>query len=96
MFRILIAEDDAELRELFMHVLSKNGYETTGVDNGKKALQALSADYYDLMISDVMMPEMDGFELVQALRSSGMTLPVLMITAKDAFDDMRMGFLSGT
>ena len=55
MFKILIAEDDQELRQLFIHVLSKNGYEVTGVDNGKKALDALCADYYDLVISDIMM-----------------------------------------
>ncbi|MBQ8555147.1 MAG: response regulator transcription factor [Clostridia bacterium] len=96
MFKILIAEDDAELRQLFQHVLSKNGYDTTGVSNGKKALDALAADYYDLVISDIMMPVMDGYELVRSLRESNITIPVMMITAKDAFDDMRMGFLSGT
>lgn len=96
MFRILIAEDDAELRKLFEHVLSRNGYEVTGVDNGKKAFDMLQADYYDLVISDIMMPVMDGYELVRAIRRSGLTLPVMMITAKDAFDDMRMGFNSGT
>lgn len=96
MYRILIAEDDAELRKLFTHVLIRNGYEVTGVDNGKKALDALKSEYYDLAISDIMMPVMDGYELVRALRENGLMLPVLMITAKDAFDDMRMGFTSGT
>lgn len=96
MFKILIAEDDAELRQLFAHVLNKNGYDVTGVDNGKKALDALSNDYYDLVISDIMMPVMDGYELVRSLREINMTIPVMMITAKDAFDDMRMGFLSGS
>lgn len=96
MYRILIAEDDAELRKLFTHVLVRNGYEVTGVDNGKKALDALKSEYYDLAISDIMMPVMDGYELVRALRENGLMLPVLMITAKDAFDDMRMGFTSGT
>lgn len=96
MYRILIAEDDAELRKLFTHVLVRNGYEVTGVDNGKKALDALKSEYYDLAISDIMMPVMDGYELVRALREDGLMLPVLMITAKDAFDDMRMGFTSGT
>lgn len=96
MFKILIAEDDAELRQLFQHVLNKSGYDTTGVDNGQKALDALASDYYDMVISDIMMPVMDGYELVRSIRQSNMTLPVLMITAKDAFDDMRMGFLSGT
>ena len=96
MFRILIAEDDAELRQLFEHVLEKSGYDVTGVSDGKQALDALSADYYDLVISDIMMPVMDGFALVRSMRDSGVNTPVMMITAKDAFDDMRMGFLSGT
>lgn len=96
MFRILIAEDDAELRELFEHVLTMNGYDVLGVSDGKQAVDALSADYYDLVISDIMMPVMDGYELVRSMRENGFNTPVMMITAKDAFDDMRMGYLSGT
>lgn len=96
MFKILIAEDDCELRQLFSHVLIKNGYSVTGVCNGKEALDALDKGYYDLIISDIMMPEMDGYELVSSLRTAGYSIPVMMITAKDAFDDMRMGFVSGT
>ena len=96
MFKILIVEDDQELRQLFDHVLLKNGYAVKEVSNGKEALDALGTDYYDLMISDIMMPKMDGFELVRSLRETGNGIPVLMITAKDAFDDMRVGFLSGT
>ena len=68
MFKILIAEDDLELRQLFRHVLLKNGYTVKGVSDGQEALDVLEKDY----------------------------IPVLMVTAKDAFDDMRMGFLSGT
>lgn len=96
MFKILIAEDDRELRQLFTHVLLKNGYTVKGVSNGKEALDSLDLDYYDLIISDIMMPVMDGYELVRKLRDMGNTIPVMMITAKDAFDDMRLGFLSGT
>ena len=96
MFKILIAEDDSELRQLFSHVLIKNGYSVTGVCNGKEALNALDKGYYDIIISDIMMPEMDGYELVSSLRAAGYSIPVMMITAKDAFDDMRMGFVSGT
>lgn len=95
MFKILIAEDDSELRQLFQHVLSKNGYAVTGVANGEDALNAVETSYFDLIISDIMMPKMDGYELVRALRETGSTVPVMMITAKDAFDDMRLGFLSG-
>lgn len=96
MFKILIAEDDRELRDLFCHVLIKNGYDAKGVSDGKEALDALESDYFDLIISDIMMPVMDGYALVAALREMGINIPVLMITAKDAFDDMRRGFISGT
>ena len=96
MLKILIVEDDRELRQLFSHVLTKNGYAVKGVSNGQEALAAMDADYFDLIISDIMMPVMDGYEFVRELRSVGNTTPVLMITAKDAFDDMRQGFLSGT
>ena len=96
MFIILIAEDDRELRQLFSHILTKNGYVTKGVSNGKEALDELDKDYYDLIISDIMMPVMDGYELVRLLRSTGSNIPEMMITAKDAYDDMRQGFTSGT
>lgn len=96
MHKILIVEDDQELRQLFGHVLIKNGYAVKGVSNGREALDILDADYYDLMISDIMMPQMDGFELVRSLRDAGNVMPVLMITAREAFDDMRTGFQSGT
>ena len=96
MFKILIAEDDRELRQLFAHVLTKNGYTVLGVSNGEEALDALEQSYYDLIISDIMMPKMDGYELVRSIRESGSSIPIMMITAKDAFDDMRLGFLSGS
>ncbi len=96
MFKILIAEDDRELRQLFEHVLRKNGYTVKGVSDGAEALNALDMDYYDLIISDIMMPNVDGYTLVRQLRETGNTIPVLMITAKEAFDDMRLGFMSGT
>lgn len=96
MLKILIAEDDKELSRLFAHVLMKNGYTVKEVGNGREALSALDAEYFDLVISDIMMPEVDGYELVRCIREAGSTTPVLMVTAKDAFDDMRKGFLSGS
>lgn len=96
MFKILIVEDDTELCRLFSHVLEKNGYHTRMVSNGQEALDALAEEYVDLIISDIMMPVMDGYELVRSLRKKSVMTPVLMITARDAFDDMRLGFLSGT
>lgn len=96
MFKILIAEDDMQLRDLFRSVLVKNGFIVKGVQNGKEALDALDKEYYDLIISDIMMPVMDGYTLISSLREAGINTPVMMITAKDAFEDMKMGFLSGT
>ena len=96
MLKILIAEDDRELRDLFGRVLTKHGYFTIGVANGREALDYLERDYADLIISDIMMPEMDGYALTQALRESGDSTPMLMITAKGSFDDMREGFTAGT
>ncbi|MBQ8258032.1 MAG: response regulator transcription factor [Clostridia bacterium] len=96
MFRILIAEDDRELRLLFSHVLSKHGYSVVGVSNGREALTEIELGYFDLIISDIMMPVMDGYELVRTLRDADNHTPVLMITAKDAFDAMQLGFISGT
>ena len=96
MFKILIAEDDAELRQLFSRVLTKNGYNVRGVSNGREALDCTENGFFDLIISDIMMPEVDGYEFVRLLRDCNDKTPVLMITAKDAFDDMRQGFDSGT
>lgn len=96
MFKILIAEDDNEARLLFQRFLTKNGFSVTTVTNGKEALDVLSKNFFDLIISDIMMPVMDGYELVRTLRDADNHTPVLMITAKDAFDAMQLGFISGT
>lgn len=96
MFKILIVEDDAALSQLFSRVLIKNGYLTFTAGDGVEALDVIDREYIDLIISDIMMPRMDGYALVRALREAGSTLPVLMITAKDGFSDMQQGFLSGT
>ena len=96
MNRILIVEDDVELRQLFARVLEKNGYQVVTAEDGAEALRILGLGYVDLIISDIMMPVMDGNALVRALREDGVKTPVLMITAKSTLDDMREGFLSGT
>lgn len=95
MFKILIAEDDKELCQLFSRVLMQNGYAVKGVSNGREALEVMNGEFFDLIISDIMMPVMDGYEFVRLLRDLGNTTPVMMITAKDAFDDMKLGFISG-
>lgn len=96
MFKILIVEDDSELRGLFSRVLEKNGYTVRCAENGLRALGVINDEYIDLIISDIMMPVMDGYEMVRSIREMGLNTPILMITAKDAFDDMQEGFMSGT
>ena len=59
MLKVLIAEDDQELRRLFSHVLNRYGYTVVGVSNGQEALEAMDADFFDIIISDIMMPVMD-------------------------------------
>ena len=88
MFKILIVEDDKELSLLFQKVLEKSGYQVKSASDGAQALEVLDREYIDLIISDIMMPVMDGYELVSELRSAGYQIPVLMITAKSSFDDM--------
>lgn len=96
MFKILVAEDDTELQQLFCRVLSRNGFTAIGVPDGQAALDALEHEYIDLIVSDIMMPKMDGYTLVRSLRDAGSSIPILMITAKDSFQDMQFGFLAGT
>jgi DNA-binding response OmpR family regulator len=96
MFQILVVEDDRALRELFCTVLSKHGFVYYEAQDGLDAWDVLEKHYIDLIVSDVMMPNMDGYELVRTLRKNGFETPVLMITAKDAFEDMESGFNAGT
>ena len=95
MFKILVAEDDEQLRHLFCRVLSRNGFTAIPAVDGQDALEIMEKEYVDLVVSDIMMPRLDGYDLVRALRDSGDRIPVLMITAKDSFQDMQHGFLSG-
>ena len=96
MFKVLIVEDDVELRQLFQSVFIKNGYNVKGVSNGKEAIDVLENNYYDLIVTDIMMPVMNGYDFIQSIRDCGNNTPVMMITAKDQFSDMQLGFLSGT
>lgn len=95
MFNILIVEDDRELRELFCTVLADNGYQTLAAADGEAALDVLEVNHVDLLISDVMMPQLDGFELTRELRAAEYNLPILLITAKSGLDDKREGFRAG-
>ena len=96
MFHVLLVEDDVKLRSLFCTVLNRSGYLAVPAAGGKEALELLDTEYIDLIISDVMMPGMDGYELIRTLRGNGYTLPILIITAKERFEDKQEGFLAGT
>ena len=96
MFQILVVEDDRELRELFCTVLEDNGYTAIPAEDGIAAFDVLDDSLIDLVISDIMMPRMDGYTLTSHLREAGYTMPVLMITAKENAADKREGFHVGT
>lgn len=96
MFKILIAEDDKNLRNIVANTLKKENYTVFSAENGKAALDLYYAEKVDLVITDVMMPVMDGNELCAELRKISRDLPILMLTALEALDDKEKGFNSGT
>lgn len=95
MFNILIAEDDPNTRKLLSAVLKSNGYNPLLSANGVEALEVLEKNQVDLMIIDVMMPKMDGYELTQTLRASDSQIPMLMLSAKQKSEDIKQGFIVG-
>ena len=96
MFHILVVEDNDDMRELFCTVLDGSGYHSIPASDGMDALNIMEKEYIDLIVADIMMPHMDGFELVKSLRDAGYTLPIMMVTAKDQFEDMQRAFRAGT
>ncbi len=95
MFKILVVEDNKNLRKLMITYLKKNNYETLEAEDGEEALDIIDKNHVDLIISDIMMPNMDGYQLTKELRGANYMLPILMVTAKETIDDKREGFLSG-
>ena len=95
MFNILVVEDDKNLRKLISTCLKREKYNTFEAANGIEALDIIDEKYIDLIITDVMMPEMDGYELIRELRESKYTMPILLVTAKSTLDDKKEGFLLG-
>lgn len=96
MITILVVEDNQQLLQLMCTVLVKNGYHTVIAEDGQSALDLLETEHIDLIISDIMMPGMDGYELTRRLREENNNLPILMVTAKESFKDKQRGFLVGT
>ena len=95
MFRILIAEDDKNARRLMAAVLTRYGYDPICAENGEEALEILDHKHVDLIILDVMMPRMDGYEFTNTLRTSGNNIPILMVTARETQEDKKRGFIIG-
>ena len=96
MFQILVAEDDKNTRRLMEAVLKEHGYHPILACDGLEALKLLDTHHVDLVILDIMMPGMDGYELTRQLRATDYTLPILMVTAKLLPEDKRKGFIVGT
>ncbi len=96
MFHIMVVEDDTELRDLFCAVLTERGYQTLPAADGMEVLDILEHSYVDLIISDIMMPKLDGFTLTEQLRNANYDMPILIITALDGLEDKRRGFRAGT
>lgn len=96
MFHILVVEDNADMRELFCTVLSDSGYQCIPAVDGLDALEIMDKEYIDLIVADIMMPGMDGYALTKTIRDSKCDIPILMVTAKDQFEDMQRGFRAGT
>ena len=96
MFNIMIVEDDTNQRKLMATALEQYGYNVVQACDGIDALEQLDKKHIDLMILDIMMPRMDGFELTETLRQSGCNIPLLMVTAKQSPVDKRKGFIIGT
>lgn len=96
MSKIMIVDDDLNIRELVIALLQNNGFDVCEAADGREALQKISVDNPDLAIIDIMMPNMDGFELCRHLRSYYENMPVLMLTAKGELASKVKGFGLGT
>lgn len=96
MFQILVVEDDKSAARLMKAVLRHAGYEVLEAGNGIEALELMDIHHIDLIVLDVMMPKMNGYEFTERLRSGGSMIPILMVTAKQLPEEKCKGFLVGT
>lgn len=96
MFHILVVEDEINIAKLMRAILSRAGYEVFGAGNGLEALEVMDKQHIDLIVLDVMMPKMDGYEFAEQLRDCGDNTPILMVTAKQLPEEKCKGFLVGT
>ena len=95
MFNILLVEDDPELNRTVRSFLNRNGYEATGCLDANEAYDAMYDKTFDLIISDIMMPGIDGFQFAETVRGINQEIPILFITARDDFTAKQRGFRIG-
>ncbi|HLS52482.1 MAG TPA: response regulator transcription factor [Tissierellaceae bacterium] len=96
MFNIMVVEDNLNTRKLMEAVLLENGYNPILAKDGIDALEILDRKHIDLIILDIMMPNMDGYEFTKTLREGKCNIPILMVTAKEDISDKKKGFILGT
>ena len=95
MTTLLIAEDDLNIQKLLVRLSNEAGYETLVANDGQEALATLEDYQVDLLVLDVMMPKMTGFEVIKELRPYNRDLPIILVTAKESVADKKRGFLAG-
>ena len=95
MIKILLVEDDKALNRTVCMFLNKNGYEAVGALDATEAYDAMYGTMFDLIISDIMMPKIDGYEFAETVRTLNEDIPILFMTAKDDFESKRKGFRAG-
>lgn len=96
MFHILVVDDDKHTRMLLQAILQGANYTVTTACNGEEAINVMDREHIDLVVLDIMMPKMDGYEFTKTIREVNSTLPILMVTAKHQLADEKQGFLVGT
>ena len=95
MIKIIVVEDDAKLNSLIKTILEKNSYYVDSALNPNEAFLKMENNAYNLIISDIMMPEMDGFDFARTIRQLDKDIPILFITAKDGFEDKKLSYAIG-
>ena len=95
MFTVLVVEDDLSLRKMMCAYLTLNGYQALSAGNGEEALDVMDRVLPDLVIADVMMPVMDGWQLTSEIRQAWPLMPIILVTARDSLEDKRTGFSAG-
>lgn len=95
MFKVLVVEDDRELNRTMCGFLNQNGFEAVGALNANEAYDAMYGNLFDLIVSDIMMPGIDGYEFAKTVRELNQEIPILFVTARDDFESKRKGFRAG-